>query len=137
MYLGFRGYKVIPRACEEQINRYFFNLGYQQKNKVEFLGIQHQTTTTNEWHRDAYLWSKKSYVVVVPLLHPFTKETTTQLVAGSHWFPFLKIRSFIHQPEVPLGSALIFNARILHRRPFFIENRPSTSLLYEKFNFKK
>jgi hypothetical protein len=131
MYLGFKGYKVKVIALK-QLDSYFLNLGYQRKNKVMFEGIQHSTTQTNEWHTDRYFWSKKSYVVVIPTKIPFTKQTTTQLVAGSHWFPFLYRWLPICREEVPLESVLIFDAGIKHRRPFFTGNRPSISLLYEK-----
>lgn len=76
------------------------------------------------------------FTILIPITVPFTMENgTTEFIAGSHKLSAIEAANCPReQREIPLGAALVFNGKIIHRGKAngSLEDRPALYIVYHK-----
>ncbi len=118
---------------------------------TSYAGIVHSMAGSEDqyWHRDTNTLDNHGsegsklvmlddfyFTVLIPITVPFTIENgTTEFIEGSHKLSVTDSTSCSKcQTEVPLGSALIFNGKIIHRGKanHSLEDRPALYIVFHK-----
>ncbi len=118
---------------------------------TSYSGIIHSTKGSADqyWHRDTNTLDNFGsdgsklvalddfyFTILIPITVPFTLENgTTEFVVGSHKLSSTDAENCPKaQLEVPIGSALVFNGKIIHRGKAnnSLEDRPGLYIVYHK-----